>query len=72
MLQAAVTNMIDFDLLLTPLNAIHTAMSAVTAMDTSTHVSPAQIAQAKVHLAQIAILIPKIPFNMNTDLTCTN
>jgi len=62
--------MIDFDQLLIPLNAIYTAMEKVIAMDTTMYVSPAQIQQAKVHLAQIAILVPNIPFNMNTDLVC--
>ncbi|CAF1065557.1 unnamed protein product [Adineta steineri] len=69
-LQSAVTNMIDFDQLLAPLNAIYAATEKITAMTTTMHVSSAEIQQAKVHLAQIAILVPNIPFNMNTDLVC--
>ena len=69
-LQTVVTNLIDFDHLLIPLNAIYAAMSKFTTIDTVGHVSVDLIDQGKIHLAQIALLIPKIPFNTNTDLIC--
>ena len=62
--------MIDFDQLLGPLNTIYTAMNQVIAMDTTMVVPPAQLEQAKAQLAQVSILVPNIPFNMNTDLVC--
>lgn len=69
-LQTAVINIIDFDQVLIPLNAIYAAMEKVTAMDTTMHIPPLEVEQAKLHLAQLAIIVPNIPFNTNTDLFC--
>ncbi|CAF3440405.1 unnamed protein product [Rotaria socialis] len=69
-LHNTVAYLVDFELLITPLNAIYESIQQVTALDTTALISQNQIIQFKKSLGQIAALLPNMPFNLNTDFTC--
>jgi hypothetical protein len=69
-LQDTVAQLIDFELLINPLNAIYNAIHQITAFETLTHISQSQVQQSKANLAQIAVVLPNMPFNLNNNFTC--
>ena len=69
-LQSTITNLIDFELLINPLNAIYNSIYQITALGTMEHINQKQIQQTKANLAQIILILPNLPFNLNTNLIC--
>ncbi len=69
-LQDTIARLIDFELLINPLNAIYAAIHQITDLQTIERISQEEIDQTKAGLQELALILPSLPFNLNSHPTC--
>lgn len=69
-LQDTIAHLIDFELLVNPLNAIYAAIDRITELPTIERIAQDEIDQSKASLKEIALILTHMPFNSNSNVTC--